>query len=134
MGTYNPVVTRFGSFDALLAITEEDLRPLATALRTLILRLDPQSVEVVRLGDRAATYGVGPKKMSEGYAYILPYGSWVNLGFYRGTDLPDPAELLEGTGARMRHVKIHRLDQVDDPSIERLILAAVEERRAATSS
>lgn len=130
---YTSVMTRFGSFDELLAITEEDLRPLATALRTLIRELDPHTVEVVRLGDRAATYGVGPKKMSEGYAYILPYASWVNLGFYCGTDLPDPAGLLEGTGARMRHVKIRQMDQIGDPSIRRLIEAAVEERRSATA-
>ena len=50
------------------------------------------------LGERAATYGFGPKKMSDAYAYILPYTNWFNLGFYRGADLPNPHGLLEGTG------------------------------------
>ena len=67
--------TKFGTFDGLLEITEERLRPIASALKKMILEIDPGACEVVRLGDRAATYGVGPKKMSEGYAYILPYQS-----------------------------------------------------------
>ena len=55
-------------------------------------------LEVVRLGDRAATYGVGPKKMSEHFCYIAPQKYYVNLGFMYGADLPDPNGLLEGSG------------------------------------
>ena len=36
--------------------------------------------------------------MIDGYAYILPHAGWVNLGFYKGAELPDPKALLEGTG------------------------------------
>ena len=60
---------------------------------------------MVRLGDRAATYGLGPRKMSEGYCYVLPHQRWVNLGFYQGAALPDPGHLLEGRrGAGPRHL------------------------------
>lgn len=120
-----------GSFDDLLNLTEEPLRPIVTALREMVLELHPDASEVVRLGDRAATYGVGPRKMIDGYAYILPYSAWVNLGFYRGTDLHDPEGLLEGTGARMRHVKIRSLDDARRPAVRALIAAAYAERRAA---
>ena len=122
---------KFGTFDELLELATEPMRPVAARLRAMILGLDSDAVDVVRLGDRAATYGVGPKKMSEGYAYILPYAEWVNLGFYRGTDLPDPDDLLEGTGARMRHVKIRNVDAAEDERLESLVLAALAERRAA---
>ena len=54
--------TRFGTFDELLEITAEPMRPIAVALRTMVLDVDPEAVEVVRLGDRATTFGVGPKK------------------------------------------------------------------------
>lgn len=97
----------------------------------LILEIDPDATEVVRLGDRAATYGLGPRKMIEGYAYVLPHTSWVNLGFFRGAGLPDPGGLLEGTGASMRHVKIRTIDVADAPAIDSLIRAALAERRAA---
>ena len=64
---------KFGTFEDLLEITEKELRPISIRLREIILQLDANACELVRLGDKAATYGVGPKKMSEGYAYILPY-------------------------------------------------------------
>ena len=118
-----------GSFDDLLNLTEEPLRSVVTALREMVLEVHPDACEVVRLGDRAATYGVGPRKMIDGYAYILPYSAWVNLGFYRGTDLPDPEGLLEGTGARMRHVKVRSLDDARRPPLRALVAAAYAERK-----
>lgn len=123
--------TKFGSFEELLQITEESQKPTLIRLRQTILSIDPDACEVVRLGDRAATYGVGPKKMSEGYAYILPYTSWVNLGFYKGADLPDPDGILEGTGKKLRHVKIRSVDDVDEQRIRALIKAALLERKEA---
>ncbi len=121
----------FGSFDDLLSLTEEPLRPVVSALREMVLEVHADACEVVRLGDRAATYGVGPRKMIDGYAYILPHSAWVNLGFYRGTDLPDPEALLEGTGARMRHIKIRSLDDTQIPAVRTLVAAAYAERRDA---
>ena len=120
---------KFGSFDDLLEITEESLRLIATALREIVREVDPSTCEVVRLGDRAATYGVGPRKMKDGYAYILPHKSWINLGFYQGVDLTDPQSLLEGTGAKMRHVKIRSLDDAHRPAVRALIEGAVARRR-----
>ncbi len=125
---------RIGSFDDLLSLTEEPLRPVVAALRVMVLEVHADACEVVRLGDRAATYGVGPRKMIDGYAYILPHTAWVNLGFYRGTDLPDPEGLLEGTGARMRHVKIRSLDDARGPAVQALVAAAYAERRGAIQS
>ena len=122
---------KFGSFDDLLMLTEEPLRPVAVALRKIILEVHADACEVVRLGDRAATYGVGPRKMIDGYAYILPHAGWVNLGFYRGSELPDPEALLEGTGARMRHVKIRSVDDARRPAVRTLVAVAFAERRRA---
>lgn len=123
--------TRFGTFEELLQITEENQKLTLTQLRETILSIHPQACEVVRLGDRAATYGFGPKKMSDGYVYILPYPAWVNLGFYKGADLPDPNGLLEGTGKKLRHVKIRTVAEADNPNIRTLIQAALEERKQA---
>ena len=122
---------KFGSFDDLLEITEESQRQTATHLRELILSMHPEAVEVVRLGDRAASFGFGPKKMSEAYAYVLPYKSWVNLGFYFGAALPDPDNLMEGTGKKLRHIKMRSPQDADRPGVKKLIEAAMAERRAA---
>lgn len=122
---------KLGQFDDLVRLSSEPLKPVVQRLRALIREIHPEACEVVRLGDRAATYGCGPRKMIDGYAYILPYRSWVNLGFYRGTSLTDPEKLLEGTGARMRHVKIRTVEDVERPGVRGLVREACAERRDA---
>ena len=124
---------RLGSYEELLQMTEEPLRPVMKALRATVFAVDPDACEVVRLGDRAATYGVGPRKMLDGYAYLLPHKRWVNLGFYQGAALPDPAGLLEGAGARMRHVKVRNLQDAARPAVHALIQAALAHRKGEAS-
>lgn len=125
---------KFGEFEDLLVIAAEELRPIALELRKVILEIDPGACEVVRIGDKAATYGLGPKKMSEGYCHIIPYKSWVNLGFYQGAHLPDPESRLEGTGKNMRHVKISSIEDIHQPAIKSLIQAALKERTEALNA
>lgn len=125
---------RVGTFEDLLDMTAEPLRPVVVALRDVILCLHPEVSEVVRLGDRAATYGVGPRKMVDGYAYIMPHAGWVNLGFYRGASLADPGGLLEGTGAAMRHVKVRSLQDAERVEVRELLVTALAERRAGLSA
>ena len=123
--------TRFGTFEELMDITESAMQPIARCLREIVAAVDPDYVEVVRLGDRAATYGVGPKKMSEGYSYIIPYTKWVNLGFYKGAVLPDPDKIMEGTGKMLRHVKVRSAEDADNPALRKLIEEALAERKQA---
>ena len=123
--------TKFGTFGELMAGKDGGIVEIGTALRRLILTLHSETVEVVRLGDKAASFGVGPKKMSEAYAYIMPHKNHVNLGFYYGATLPDPEELLEGSGKKLRHVKIRSLERVSDPAVSALIKVAIAERKEA---
>jgi len=120
---------KLGTFEELLQLTEETIRPITIALRETVLQVDQNACEVVRLGDRAATYGVGPRKIIDGYAYILPYKKWVNLGCYQGVDLEDPEGLLEGTGAKMRQVKIRSVDDANRSEVHSLIRQALDRRR-----
>jgi hypothetical protein len=122
---------RLGTFEEIIAKSDENVRAIANELRRLIDELDPDSVEVPRPGDRAASYGVGPKKMSEAYAYIMPLKDYVNLGFYHGASLADPHNLLEGTGKKLRHVKVRHLATVARPEIRELIEESIRERRQA---
>lgn len=120
-----------GTFDELLEGVEPNLVSIARRLRELILAVDPNAVQTVRLGDHAATFGVGPRKMTDGYAYIMPKRGYVNLGFYQGASLADPDGLLEGTGKGLRHVKIRSLAEADRPGVRALVTAAVAQRRGA---
>ena len=48
----------------------------------------------------------------------------VTFGFLRGTALPDPANLLEGTGKNLRHVKLRSMEDLRRPALKKLILVA----------
>lgn len=123
--------TSYGTFDELINLTPQGLQPIMHRLRRIITELHPETIEVVRLGEKSAVYGVGPKKMSEAYAYLIPHSQWVNLGFFRGADLSDPEGMLEGTGRKLRHVKIRSIEQADQPGLRQLIQAAIAERKEA---
>ena len=117
-----------GTFEDVIALEpahESTLR----ALRALAHQLHAEIFEVARPGDRAVSWGA--RKMTEAYACALPYRAHVNLGFYRGAHLADPASRLEGVGKAMRHVSLTHRDQVDDQAVRDLMIAAREERRRA---
>ena len=40
------------------------------------------------------------------FAYVNVFTTHINVGFFRGACLDDPEVLMEGTGKRMRHVKL----------------------------
>jgi hypothetical protein len=117
------------TFEELAEGVESQLVEIARRLRAMILKVDPKAVETVRLGDNAATYGVGPKKMTEGYAYIMPMRGYVNLGFYQGAMLPDPARLLEGTGKGLRHVKVRTPTAAGAVALRKLVRASLALRK-----
>ena len=58
------------------------------------------------------------------FGYVNAFTSHVNVGFFRGTELEDPADMLEGSGKFMRHVKLRPGIEVDDDALTRLIVEA----------
>ncbi|MEQ8953272.1 MAG: DUF1801 domain-containing protein [Gammaproteobacteria bacterium] len=58
------------------------------------------------------------------FAYVAVFSKHINVGFFAGADLQDPAGLLQGSGKRMRHVKLHPGEDSDDDALVRLIRAA----------
>ena len=124
-----PINKTHGSFEEILRAAGPRLRPLCQALRNLVASLDQDFVEVVWARQEIASFGVGPKKMTEHYAYIGIQSSYVNLGFYHGAALGDPTHLLEGTGKRLRHVKIRTAAEVKNAAIAALLRNAIDDRR-----
>ena len=55
------------------------------------------------------------------FAYVNAFSAHVNVGFFRGAELADPAGLLVGTGKYMRHVKLRPDGDVDATSLMALI-------------
>ena len=58
------------------------------------------------------------------FAYVNVFTAHMNVGFFQGAGLPDPAGLLQGEGRFMRHVKLKAGTPVDEASLRRLIEAA----------
>jgi hypothetical protein len=58
------------------------------------------------------------------FAYVNVFSTHVNVGFYQGAALPDPAHLLHGTGKFMRHVKLKPGSYTDTTALAHLIEAA----------
>jgi hypothetical protein len=58
------------------------------------------------------------------FAYVNAFKAHVNVGFFRGAEISDPGQLLEGTGKFMRHVKLRPDRDVDTAALMKLIETA----------
>jgi hypothetical protein len=58
------------------------------------------------------------------FGYVNRFKSHVNVGFFYGAVLKDSAHLLEGSGKRMRHVKLKRGPEPNTAALRDLIDAA----------
>ncbi len=58
------------------------------------------------------------------FGYVNVFTSHVNVGFFHGATLPDPAHLLQGAGKFMRHVKLKPETRTNAAALGRLIEAA----------
>jgi hypothetical protein len=63
------------------------------------------------------------------FAYVDAFSAHASVGFFHGASLDDPAGLLEGTGKRMRHVKLRWGQAVDAAALGDLIAAAYADIR-----
>jgi hypothetical protein len=118
-----------GTFDDVIATGTDELKQIAYALRELIAAVHPGVIEVNWPHQKNAGFGVGPRKMSEQFCYVGMTAKHVNLGFYEGALLDDPAGLLQGTGKKLRHVKVKTLAAVHESALRALLTAAADRKR-----
>jgi hypothetical protein len=64
------------------------------------------------------------------FAYVNAFKAHVNVGFFLGAEIADPAHLLEGTGKFMRHVKLRPGREVDMAALTNLIESAYADIKA----
>jgi len=80
--------------------------------------------ELVHDGCPVACLGDAP------FGYVNVFASHVNVGFFHGNALPDPARLLQGNGKFMRHVKLRPDMSTNTEALNRLIEAAYSDIKA----
>lgn len=95
------------------------LRSLAAAVRRFIRATAPELDETIKWGQPAYVFG------THNVLYLAVYADHVDLGFFEGALLEDTDRLLEGTGARLRHVKVRRTADLEQEGLRSLVRGAV---------
>ena len=85
-------------------------------------------VEIVWIKQKNTGFGTGPKKNTEHFCWLMPARNHVSLGFNYGAELPDPKNLLEGSGKLFRHHKIKSVNDLSNPDLIVLIKFATTYR------
>jgi hypothetical protein len=98
---------------------EEWQADIVEGVRRVVLKAAPDALEVVKWAQ--------PVYESNGpFAYIKAFKNNVNFGFWRGIDIPDPDKILQGSGDKMRHVKLTRLNDIQEEVLEVFVKEAIK--------
>lgn len=112
------------AIDTWLAAQRHAMRPLVETWFARMRACGPDVRELMHDGCPTACVG------DAAFGYVNAYTNHVNVGFFLGALLPDPAGLLQGTGKRGRHVKLHPGSEVDAAALAALVEAAYKDIRA----
>ena len=130
-----PHVERLGAagptedeFEQPLAPHSPVVAETARALRRVLATASPDAVEQVDFGNKLLAVGKSMQMRDLTFA-IIPHSAHVNLQLPDGVDLPDPDGLIEGTGKRIRHVKVRSVEAASSPALRAIIDAQVALRR-----
>ena len=104
---------------------DREIRDMALQLRALVLAEMAPCYENIYDAYSAVAIGYGTSdRLSDGIFHIAVYSKGVNLGFNNGATLADPKGILEGTGNRIRHIKIRKPSDIARPEVRAYIRRA----------
>jgi hypothetical protein len=118
-----------GEIDRFLEGYAPEVHDVAQQVRVLIASITPDADETLKPGWKVIWYGFGTK-MAAQFVVLMPSRAHVGLGFAQGSELSDPKRRLEGTGKKIRHVKLRTRADVFDPALAALVRAQVALTRA----
>jgi hypothetical protein len=112
------------AIDAWLRAQRDDLRPLVETWFTRMRECGGDVRELMHDGWPTACVD------DAAFGYVAAFKDHVNVGFFFGALLKEPARLLEGTGKRGRHVKLRPGHALDSAALAQLVDAAYVDIRA----
>jgi len=115
---FNGAVERDPAIDAWLKQHTGELGAIAKKWFEVMRNCGDEVRELLHDGCPTACLGDVP------FAYVNVFTAHVNVGFFQGASLPDPAHLLQGTGKFMRHVKLKPGTPTNAATLNALIEAA----------
>jgi hypothetical protein len=116
------------TWDAVLAEHDPAVAQAARVVEALLVEALPDAVVQFDPGNGLLAIGTSLKMRDLLFA-IIPHRAHVNLQLADGVDLPDPDSLIEGTGKRIRHVKVRSAGAAASPAIREIVRAQIEQRR-----
>jgi len=100
----------------------QQLRFARAKLRALL----PNGYELVYDNYNALVFGYAPtERASEAVISIAGYPRWVTLFFLNGASLRDPHGLLQGSGTRVRSIRLAAPEDLDRVEVRQLIERAL---------
>jgi hypothetical protein len=121
---FNGAVARDPAIDAWMKEHAGELGAMAHHWFEAMRKCGDEVRELLHDGCPVACLGDVP------FGYVNVFKSHVNVGFFRGAELPDPAHLLQGTGKLMRHVKLRPGTATNAAMLSRLIETAYSDIKA----
>jgi hypothetical protein len=118
MMRFPSAVRRDGAIDVWLEGRAPQLRALARAWFTRMRECGSEVRELMHDGCPTACVE------DVAFGYVGVYRTHANVGFFFGAELDDPGGLLQGTGKRMRHVKVRPGGALDSAALCALIETA----------
>jgi hypothetical protein len=115
---FDGAVERDPAIGAWMKEHEGELGVIAQQWFEVMRKCGDEVRELLQDGCPVACLGDAP------FGYVNVFTSHVNVGFFQGAALPDPARLLQGTGKFMRHVKLGPGTFTNAAAISKLIDAA----------
>jgi len=113
-------------FAEFLSPYPEATQQLARDLRRRLVELLPPCIETVWDATNAVGVAYGFTELNRDHFIHLPaYTKYVNIGFSHGASLDDPEGRLQGSGARIRHIRLNHAEDLDDPYLHGLVEQAV---------
>ncbi|HEX5062993.1 MAG TPA: DUF1801 domain-containing protein [Kofleriaceae bacterium] len=112
------------AIDAWLRAQRDDLRPFVETWFARMRQCGSDVRELMHDGMPTACVG------EAAFGYVNAFRDHVNVGFFFGALLDDPARLLEGTGKRGRHVKLRPGQPIDAAALAKLVDTAYADIRA----
>ena len=108
-------------FDAWVLEQPESLRDVLRSLRGVIFSVGYDFKEGIKWG--SPHYWL-PKVSRRTICYLAVHGDYVRLGFFNGASLPDSHGMMEGTGKKLRHIKVRCVDGTNRDALADYIRSA----------
>jgi hypothetical protein len=116
--------------DGFIAKYSPEIGALARVARAKMRARLPGAIELVYDNYNALAIGFGPtERTSDAIFSIALWPRWVSLFFLQGAGLPDPEQLLKGSGKVARYLVLEDAGDLDKPAVQALITCSLDRAR-----